>query len=274
MRSLPLIPLQCTIGKLWSPRSNQNHFGIEVPVIRPQKKVDGLLRALIFDFDGIIVDSEPLILKLTQEMAAREGWTVTVEEYYRDYLALDDRGIVEQLYLSHGRPLDSAKQEELVTWKAKAYEKMIRDGLPALPGAVEFVRRVAAKFPLAIASGSLRSEVSYLLTKLSLRENFQALATAEDFEQSKPHPEVYLKALAGLQKMVEFRASALHPSQCLAIEDAPAGVDAAHAAGMKCLALTHSRPAHELRNADWVCSEFAEIDLIAISRAFEDAEDH
>jgi HAD superfamily hydrolase (TIGR01509 family) len=230
-----------------------------------------LLRALIFDFDGIIVDSEPLILKLTQEMAACEGWTITTEEYYRDYLALDDRGIVERLYLSHGRRLDSAKQGELVTWKAKAYEKMIRDGLPALPGAVEFVRRVAAQFPLAIASGSLRAEVVYLLTKLGLRENFQVLATAEDFEESKPHPEVYLKALAGLQKMEGFRTSPLHPSHCLAIEDAPAGVNAAHAAGMKCLAMTHSRSAHELRHAEWVCREFGEINLIAVSKAFEDA---
>jgi beta-phosphoglucomutase len=104
-----------------------------------------LLRALIFDFDGIIVNSEPLILKLTQEMASREGWTVMEEEYYRDYLALDDRGIIEHLYRSHGRPVDLARREELVAWKAREYEKIIRDGLPPMPGAVGFVLALKAE---------------------------------------------------------------------------------------------------------------------------------
>ena len=229
-----------------------------------------MLSAIIFDFDGVIVNSEPLILKLTQEMAAQEGWTVTSEEYYRDYLALDDRGIVEHLYRTHGRPIDLAHRDRLVAWKAHAYQEAIRNGLPSLPGAVEFVRRVAQQFPLAIASGSLRSEVEYLLARLGLRESFQVLATAEDFEQSKPHPEVYLKALAGLQQIAAFRNAPLEPARCLAIEDAPGGVDAAHAAGMKCLALTHTRPAQELRNADWVCDEFAQVDLARIAAAFRE----
>jgi len=226
------------------------------------------LRALIFDFDGILVDSEPLILELTQQMAAQQGWTLRAEEYYRDYLALDDRGIVERLYQSHGRRVDRARVEELVEWKARAYQQLIRDGLPPQPGAVEFVRGVARRFPLAIASGSLRAEIKYLLGKLGLREKFPVLATAEDFKRSKPDPEVYLKALERLQRLESFRAKPLRPAECLAIEDAPRGVEAAHSAGMKCLALTHSRPAEELRHADWVCGSFAEVDLAKIEAAF------
>jgi HAD superfamily hydrolase (TIGR01509 family) len=227
-----------------------------------------LLRAIIFDFDGVIVNSEPLILKLFREMAAREGWTVTPEDYYRNYLALDDRGMIERLYRSHGRKIDPVRRDELVAWKVRAYQKVIRDGLPPLPGAVEFVRTAAAQFPLAIASGSLRVEVEHLLAKLGLREKFQVLATADDSEKSKPHPEVYLKAVAGLQQVDAFRKNPLRPACCLAIEDAPAGVVAAHAAGMKCLALTHSRPAQELRHADWVYREFAEVHLDEIAAAF------
>jgi HAD superfamily hydrolase (TIGR01509 family) len=226
------------------------------------------LRALIFDFDGILVDSEPLILGLTQQMAAQQGWTLSAEEYYRDYLALDDRGIVERLYQSHGRSVDRARVEELVEWKARAYQQIIRDGLPPQPGAVEFVRGVARRFPLAIASGSLRAEIEYLLGKLGLREKFPVLATAEDFKRSKPDPEVYLKALERLQRLDPFRAKPLRPAECLAIEDAPGGVKAAHSAGMKCLALTHSRPAEELRHADWICGSFAEVDLAKIEAAF------
>jgi len=116
-----------------------------------------LLRAIIFDFDGVIVNSEPLILELTQQMAAQEGWDLSAEEYYRDYLALDDRGIVERLFSSHGRQLEPRRRDELLQWKSAAYRKAIHNGLPAMPGAVEFVQGCRrAGYPLAIASGSLR----------------------------------------------------------------------------------------------------------------------
>lgn len=225
------------------------------------------MRAMIFDFDGVIVDSEPLILKLTQQMAQREGWSITPEEYYRDYLALDDRGIVELLYKSHGRPVDVARRDELVHWKARMYQESIRDGLPAMPGAVEFVRQRARRYALAIASGSLREEVEPLLCKLKLRDEFKVLATADDCERSKPDPAVYLLALKRLRKLDGFVN--LQTKECLAIEDAPAGVRAAHAAGMKCLGLAHSRPLEELRHADWRYSNFAEVNFEEIRLEYE-----
>ncbi len=228
-----------------------------------------MLRALIFDFDGIIVDSEPIIMKLTQEMAAQEGWTVSEEEYYRDYLALDDRTIVEHLYSSHGQAIDLRRRDELVNWKSRAYGKIIENGLPAMPGAAAFVHQAAHTFPLAIASGSVRSEIEHLLSKLGLRNHFRILATADDCTRSKPDPEVYLKALARLQSLPEFETHPLHPSECLAIEDAPGGVDAAHAAGLKCLALAHSRSIVNLQHAEWVFHGFTEVDLKAIAAAFQ-----
>ncbi len=220
-----------------------------------------MLRAIIFDFDGVIVDSENLIFQLTRQMASQEGWTVTEDEYFRDYLALDDRGIIEHLFQSHDRAVDAKRRDELVKWKFDAYQRIIRDGLPAMPGAVDFVKTVAAQFPLAIASGSLRVEIEHLLTKLGLRECFSVLATADDCERSKPDPEVYLKALARLRELPVFKGRALEAAECLAIEDAPLGVVAAQRAGIKCLALAHSRPAEDLRHANWVFREFAEIDL-------------
>lgn len=227
-----------------------------------------MLRAVIFDFDGIIVNSEPLILKLTQKMAALEGWTVSDEEYYRDYLALDDRGIIDHLYASHGQPLDTVRRDELVAWKSQRYQDIIRDGLPAMPGVVEFVTELARHYPLAIASGSLRAEIHHLLTRLELREKFSVLATADDCERSKPDPEVYRLALFRLRALREFRDLPLQPQDCIAIEDAPLGVVAAHAAGLKCLALAHSRPADELQHADLVAAEFASVDLRNIRALF------
>ncbi|MGO8819009.1 MAG: HAD family hydrolase [Terriglobia bacterium] len=227
-----------------------------------------MLRAIIFDFDGIIVNSEPLILKLTQEMAALEGWTVSDEEYYRDYLALDDRGIIEHLYTSHGRNVDVARRDELVAWKGQRYQEIIRDGLPPLPGVIKFVNEMTNQFPLAIASGSLRVEIDHLLTKLGLRQKFSVLATADDCQRCKPDPEVYLLALSRLRALPKFQDPPLQAPECLAIEDAPLGVVAAQAAGFKCLALAHSRPLAELRRADLIASGFAEVDLQNIHALF------
>jgi len=228
-----------------------------------------LLRTIIFDFDGILVDSEPLIMKLIQEMAAREGWALSEDEYFGDYLALDDRGVIEHLWRTHGRPLSISHRNELLAWKANAYEKIIHDGLPAIPGAAEFVLDAANRFPLAIASGSLRAEIEHLLRKLGLREKFAVLATADDCERSKPDPEVYLKALSRLRELPKLREPALEPIECLAIEDAPLGVVAAQAAGMKCLALAHSRHQADLQHADWVASGFSDVNLEAIRAAFK-----
>ena len=228
-----------------------------------------MLRAIIFDFDGIIVDSEPIIMKLTHEMAAQEGWAVSEEEYYDTYLALDDRGIVEHLYASHGRTVDHARVEELVNWKSRVYGNIIENGLPTLPGAVDFVRQAARRYVLAIASGSARTEILHLLGKVELRDCFRVVATADDCQRSKPDPEVYLKALAGLQSLPDFSENPLLPSECLAIEDAPGGIDAAHAAGIRCIGLAHSRATQHLEHADWVFHGFEQVDLTAIAREFE-----
>ncbi|MGH9407364.1 MAG: HAD family hydrolase [Terriglobia bacterium] len=228
-----------------------------------------MLRAIIFDFDGVVVDSEPLIMDLTRRMAMQEGWSLSAEEYYREYLALDDRGIVEHLFRTHGRPLDTRRRDELVHWKERLYAEAIEDGLPAVPGAPEFVRACARRFCLGIASGSLGREVGYLLSKLGLASEFAVLATADDCERSKPDPCSYLTALARLQALDRFQKCGLRATECLAIEDAPAGIQGAHAAGLKCLALAYSRPAKELRQAEWICESFAGVSLRRIEEEFE-----
>jgi beta-phosphoglucomutase len=227
-----------------------------------------LLRAIVFDFDGVIVDSEPAILGLYQQMAAMEGWNLSKEEYYRNYLALDDRAVITQLYRSRRRELSAERRDELVRWKSEAYVETVCDHLSPLPGALDFVRRCSNLFPLAIASGSLRNEVEYLLGKLGLRQLFAVLSTAEDSERSKPDPGVYLWALAGLQRLESFRDHPLEAADCLAIEDAPAGVDAAHAAGIRCVGLAHSQPPEELSHAEWVFRGFPELELDEIRANF------
>jgi HAD superfamily hydrolase (TIGR01509 family) len=228
-----------------------------------------LLRAIIFDFDGVIVNSEPLKLKLIQQIAAKEGWSVAEAEYYRDYLPLAEPSIIEYLYRSHAKYVDRMRRDELVDWKRRTYTQAIADGLPALPGVVDFVRRIAPHYTLAIASGSLRSDIEHLLLKLEIRELFAALTAADDCERPKPDPEVFLKTLARLRQLPAFQQKPLCAAECLAIEDAPHGVVAAHKAGIRCLALSSSLPLEKLRQADWVCGGFEEVDLAGIQVAFQ-----
>lgn len=228
------------------------------------KGVSKLLRAIIFDFDGIIVNSEPLIMRLTQQMAVQAGYQLSEAEYYHKFLALDDRGIAEHIFLCLGHPVDHARCQQLVEWKKHAYMEAIKDGLPPFPDAIEFVRRMAAQYPLAIASGSLRAEIEYLLGKIGLRDQFKLLVTADDVARSKPDPEVFLLALTRLRQMVfnaENNHAPLQPSECLVIEDAAAGVDAAHSAGMKCMALAHSLPLDVIGHAEWVYDNFGQVEF-------------
>ena len=227
-----------------------------------------MLRAIIFDFDGVLVDSEPVIMRLTQQVAAREGWTLSEADYYRELIHLDDRAMFEHLFQLHGRTLDAAHRDELIDWKTRSFREIIKNGLPSMPGAIEFIDKVAARFPLAIASGSLRPEIVCLLEKAGLRDRFAALATASECERSKPDPQSYLLALETLGRLPGFARQPLGARECLALEDTPGGIDAAHAAGLKCLALTHSFPAAQLGRADWVCGGFTEIDLAKIEAAF------
>ena len=122
-----------------------------------------------------------------------------------------------------GDPWTLARRDELVAWKGQRYQEIIRDGLPPMPGVVEFVTEMADHYPLAIASGSLRVEIHHLLTKMGLREKFSVLATADDCQRSKPDPEVYLTALFRLRALPNFRDQPLQSEECLAIEDAPSG---------------------------------------------------
>ena len=127
---------------------------------------------------------------------------------------------------------------------------------------------MANHYPLAIASGSLRAEIHHLLTKMGLREKFSVLATADDCQRSKPDPEVYLLALSRLRACQPSKTYPYRRRECLAIEDAPLGVVAAQAAGFKCLALTHSRPAAELQHADLIATDFASVDMRDVQALF------
>src|SRR2546426_4852097 len=221
-------------------------------------------RALIFDFDGVIVDDEPLHLAAFQEALAAEGITLTREAYYARYLGFDDHDAIVEALREAGRPVTPERAEALMAAKAGHFLDLVRDGVRIFPGVPEFVRAAAARVPLAIASGALRREIELILAHAGLTAAFTAIVSAEDVEEGKPSPEVFRCALGRLRD----RVTDLAPEHCLVIEDSRPGVEAARRAGMRCLAVTNSYSATELADADLVVQSLAGIEWERLEALF------
>lgn len=215
-----------------------------------------MLQAVIFDFNGVIVDDEPIHFRLFQKVLAEEGITLTEKAYYARYLGFDDRGAFIAGFQEHQRPLDDAKLRQLIERKAVYYQDTIRSAVTIFPGVSKLVAELAKTLPLAVASGALRHEIETILGTAGLREHFRAIASAEDVERGKPEPDIFLKALASLN---EQSKDSLEPGNCVVIEDSKEGVRGARRAGMKCLAVTNSHPAELLGEAHAIVKSLQEV---------------
>jgi HAD superfamily hydrolase (TIGR01509 family) len=225
-----------------------------------------MLRAVIFDFNGVLIDDEPVHLELFQRVLREEGISLGREDYFARYLGLDDRGCFSGAFRDCGRPLDERLLHELIRRKAAYYRETMEDRVSVFAGVATLVPTLAAKYPLAVASGALRDEIDMILGKIGLKNCFQAIAAAEDVSEGKPNPEVFLKALA----LLNFGRGArpIQPADCLAIEDSPAGILAARRAGMKCLAVTHSYPASKFTDVEAVAAGLSELTLSFLEALF------
>ena len=199
------------------------------------------MRAVIFDFDGVLVDSEGLHFRAQRDALATAGVVIEKDEYYRHYLAFDDRGAIRIALERHGQPSDRARVEALAQIKARRYGELLPE-VPFFAGARELVRALAHDHPLGVASGALHREIEAILSAGGLRHEFAAIVGADDVRNTKPHPEPYLTAMARL----EPGAAGLRPSECLVFEDSVPGIASALAAGMKVVGITNSYPAAKL----------------------------
>jgi len=218
-----------------------------------------MLRALIFDFNGIIVDDEPIHFQLFQRVLGEEGIDLTEEAYYARYLGFDDRGAFETGFQEQGRPLNAAKLQELVDRKARYYQEAIRNHVAIFPGVKTLITTLATNLPLAVASGALRHEIETILATAGLLDSFKTIVSAEDVSRGKPEPEIFLKALDGLN--ASDNAHPIAAADCVVIEDSKEGIRGARRAGMKCLAVTNSHPAELLTEANAVVKSLAEVSL-------------
>jgi len=219
-----------------------------------------MLRAVIFDFNGIIVDDEPIHFELFRRVLNEERITLTEEEYYARYLGFDDRGAFTAAYREHGQPLRRPKLDELIERKAAYYREDIKTKMRVFPGVESLIPNLARKLPLAIASGALRNEIEIILSSIGLFNEFRAIISAEDVGRGKPEPEIFFKALAQLNTSLD-EEPAISANECLVIEDSKEGVRGARRAGMKCLAVTNSHPPELLAEADSILDSLEGVSL-------------
>jgi beta-phosphoglucomutase len=212
----------------------------------------GSLRAeaVVFDFDGVIVDTEPLHYAAFQRVLVPLGLGFSWDQYVDSYMGFDDRDAFIEAFKATDNVLSAAALQGFIDRKADIFQEIIRDGISAYPGVVELVRHLrASRTPLAICSGALRSDITPILATLGITECFDVVVTAEDVARSKPDPECYRMAHTRLN---QFRGLDLAPGQVLAIEDTPAGIAAAKGAGLVVIAVTNSYPAAHLSQADQI----------------------
>ena len=220
------------------------------------------LRAIVFDFDGVLANSEPLHLRSFQSVLAREGITLTENDYYAKFLGFDDAGAFVAMGAAHGHHWPASHVAELVARKAAQMEILERDISILFPGAADVVRRAAAEVPIAIASGALGVEIRRVLDRERLTSYFTAIVAAEDTPVSKPAADPYQRALAVLAEAVGFK---FEPSECIAIEDSPWGLVSAKAAGLHTVAVAHTYGRAALE-ADLIISSLDELDIAALER--------
>lgn len=202
------------------------------------------LHAIVFDFDGVIADSERLHLRAYQDILAPEGIAMSTEDYFARYLGYDDVGVFKALGRDHDVPMDDRRVAELIERKGHRYEALAAAGEMLFPGAADFIRAAAAAVPIAIASGALTHEIEEVLERAGLRSLFPVIVGADQTERSKPHPDPYQAAFARLRT---HSGHDLLASRTVAIEDSRWGLVSARAAGLRSVAVTNTYSAAELR---------------------------
>jgi beta-phosphoglucomutase-like phosphatase (HAD superfamily) len=227
-----------------------------------------VLQAVIFDFDGVIADSERLHLRAYQEILAPEGVTLSERDYYDRYLGYDDVGVFRELGKDRGLAMDEGRLATLIERKGQRYDELAAAGEMLYPGAADFIRAAAAVVPIAIASGALTHEIEEILERAGLRPLFPVIVGADQTARSKPHPEPYVTAFARLKA---HAGRELEPWRSVAIEDSRWGLVSARGADLRLVAVTTTYSAAELRDeAELVCEGLSHLTLERLDQLVAD----
>ncbi len=230
-----------------------------------------MIRAILFDFNGVIINDEPLQLNAYQDSLRPEGITLTEKDYY-SALGMNDETFVRTAFERAGKTLTDDILRTVIERKTELHRKLIADDLPLFPGVKTFVKAASRRYTLGLVSMARRVEIDHVLERVHLDGTFSVIVSADDVRACKPSPDCCLRALELLNE--DRRTKSLPPilpEECLVIEDAPAGIQSGRAAGMRTLGVTNTVAERELRaaGADVVTASLADWTTDAVHHVFD-----
>jgi len=203
-----------------------------------------MLKAVIFDFDGVVADSEPLHYKALNEVFAAYGVNVSKEEHWEKYLGYNDLQNVEAVSRDYGMGLDESQVNRIIRQKTELFDELVRTQNCIIDGVAEFIAMLKQdEITMAVCSGALRCDIELMLDGSGFENSFDTIVAADDVKKGKPDPESYLLVLCRLNEMA---GNEILPTQCVVVEDSHWGLEAAAAAQMHRLAVTNTYPPEEL----------------------------
>ena len=224
-----------------------------------------MLQAVIFDFDGVIADTEPLHFKAYNRVLKGYGIKIAKKAYYHDYLGYTDHDCFEIIKKSHPDKLGKTTVKNLVQQKSQAYLDLLTDRLCVISHVAEFLQMLTANnLTIAICSGGLRNEIETVLLRARLHDFFEVIVTANEVKKGKPDPEGFNLALQMLNS--RHQGKSIKAGDCVVIEDSHWGLDAAKAAGMHTVAVSNSYTAAELAMAEMVVDNLGQLTIEKLQR--------
>jgi beta-phosphoglucomutase len=228
-----------------------------------------MLRTVIFDFDGVITDSEILHLRAFNQVLARYGVEISTKDYYKEYLGLNDLDCLTLVAERSQIGLDTQGIENLAKEKKIVFEKLAKTEGRIIEGVRDFLQMLRQNnIPMAICSGALLAEIELILEEAHLRLFFEVIVSAELVKKGKPNPEGFLLTLQklnrNLRRMPGGGQNPILANQCIVIEDSHWGLAAAKAAGMHTIAVTNSYDADQLAMAEKIVTSLGELSIDAL----------
>ncbi len=230
-----------------------------------------MIHAILFDFNGVIIDDERIHLKAYREVLLAESVPLTDEDYFAS-LGMDDPAFVRAAYARCGQTVSDDVMQRLIRREHELHRAFITNDLPVPAGVVTFIKAAARRYQLGIVSMAERDEIDHVLELAGLSNIFSIIVSAEPEMKHKPAPDSYERALELLnERRRAARELPLLPNECLAIEDAPPGIEAARAAGMRTIGVTNTVPESLLREAkaDIVTPNLSDWNTDAVHHLFD-----
>jgi beta-phosphoglucomutase len=228
-----------------------------------------MLKAILFDFNGVIINDEPIHKELIDDLLLGENLRPLAGEFEQFCLGRSDRACIKDILFQRGRYISDEYLDKLIETKSKAYQQRLEqlESLPIYPGLTDFLEQLKTKgLQIGLVTGALKSEVKLILDRANIASYFNVIVAGDDIKTSKPLPDGYLLAIERFNRL-DFNLQ-LQPKNCLAIEDTPAGITAAKKAGMQVIGIANSYPFHMMqRLANWAIDYFQDIELDRIEKA-------